>query len=187
MLCTHKTTIFCQFGNLEICPNFANPYLTQFSSISGGNCIRLTVSSFDSQANQSNQSSIQRELLMPSPEVIDLTLSDNDEIQPDPIRSDQRTSTHTQATNRFRTSSSSIPTSGINRTRRILPVIQGTFAAIERGEILSHSNLSSTTLILDKHSSTVSTTSTGLEYLTSILWRPASTHPLITVLSQKSL
>ena len=40
MLCTHKTTIFCQFGNLEICPNFANPYLTQFSSISGGNCIR---------------------------------------------------------------------------------------------------------------------------------------------------
>ena len=49
---------------------------------------------FDSQANQSNQSSIQRELLMPSPEVIDLTLSD-DEIQPDPIRSDQGTSTPT--------------------------------------------------------------------------------------------
>ena len=41
MLCTHKTTIFCQFGNLEICPNFANPYLTQFSSISGGNCVIL--------------------------------------------------------------------------------------------------------------------------------------------------
>ena len=52
------------------------------------------VSSFDSQANQSNQSSIQREVLMPSPEVIDLTLSD-DEIQPDPIRSDQGTSTPT--------------------------------------------------------------------------------------------
>ena len=71
---------------------------------------------------------------MPSAEVIDLTLSDDDEIQSDPIRSDQRTSTYTQATNRFRTSSSSIPTSGINRTRRILPVIQGTFAAIERAE-----------------------------------------------------
>ena len=28
-----------KFGHLEICPNFANPYLTQFSSISGGNCI----------------------------------------------------------------------------------------------------------------------------------------------------
>ena len=42
------------------------------------------VSTFDSQANQTNQSSIQQELLMPSPEVIDLTLSD-DEIQPDPI------------------------------------------------------------------------------------------------------
>ena len=88
------------------------------------------VSSFNSQANQSNQSSIQRELLVPSPEVIDLTLSD-DEIQPDPIRSDQGPPTPTQATNRFRTSSSTPPTSGINRTRRIFPVIQGTFAAIE--------------------------------------------------------
>ena len=67
---------------------------------------------------------------MPSPEVIDLTLSD-DEIQPDPIRSDQGTCTPTQATNRFRTSSSTPPTSGINRTRRILPGIQGSFAAIE--------------------------------------------------------
>ena len=70
---------------------------------------------------------------MPSPEVLDLTLSD-DEIQPDPIRSDQGTSTPTQATNQFRTSSSTPPTSGINRTRRILPVIQGTFAAIEQAE-----------------------------------------------------
>ena len=105
-------------------------YLHQFSTISGGNCIKLTVSSFDSQANKLNQSSIQRELLMPSPEVIDLTLSD-DEIQPDPIQSDQGTSMPTRATNRFRTSSSTTPTSSINRTRRILPVIQGTFAAIE--------------------------------------------------------
>ena len=70
---------------------------------------------------------------MPSPEVIDLTLSD-DEIQPDPIQSDQGTSMPTRATNRFRTSSSTTPTSGINRTWWILPVIQGTFAAIERAE-----------------------------------------------------
>ena len=67
---------------------------------------------------------------MPSPEVINLTLSDN-ETQPHPIRSNQGTSTPTQAANRFRTSSSTPSTSGINRTRRILPVIQGTFAAIE--------------------------------------------------------
>ena len=40
----------------------------------------------------------------------------------------------TRATNRFRTSSSTPPTSGINRTRRILPVIQGTFAAIKQAE-----------------------------------------------------
>ena len=70
---------------------------------------------------------------MPSPEVIDLTLSD-DENQPDPTRSIQDSSTSTQATNRFRTSSLTPPTSGINRTRRILPVIQGTFAAIEQAE-----------------------------------------------------
>ena len=122
----HKTTILCQFG---LFCHSSPPYLNQFSTISGGNCIRLTVSSFDSQANQSNQSSIQRELLMPSPEVIDITLSD-DEI----LRSDQGTSTPTRATNHFRTSSSTFPTSGINRTQRILPVIQGTFAAIERAE-----------------------------------------------------
>ena len=70
---------------------------------------------------------------MPSPEVIDLTLSDNKN-QPDPTRSIQDSSTPTQATNRFRTSSLTDPTSGINRTRRILPVIQGTFAAIEQAE-----------------------------------------------------
>ena len=54
-------------------------------------------------------------------------------------------------------------------------------------KIIFHSNLSSTTLHLDKHSSTVSTTSTGLGYLTSTLWRLASTHPSTTDLSQKSL
>ena len=123
---------------------------------------------------------------MPSPEVIDLTLSD-DEIQPDPIRSDRGPPAPNQATNRFRASSSTPPTSGINRTRRILPFIQGTFAAIERAKIIFHSNLSSTTLHLDKHSSTVFTTSTGLGYLTSTLWRLASTHTSTTVLSQKSL
>ena len=123
---------------------------------------------------------------MPSPEVIDLTLSD-DEIQPDHIRSDQGTSTPTQATNRFRTSSSTPPTSGINRTRRILPVIQVLLQPSNELKIISHSNLSSTTLTLDKHSSTASTTNTGLAYLTSILWRLASTHTLKTDLSQKSL
>ena len=70
---------------------------------------------------------------MPSPEVIDLTLSDN-ETQPDPIQSNQDTPTPTRATNHFRTSSLAPPTSGINRTWQILPVIQGAFAAIERAE-----------------------------------------------------
>ena len=117
--------------------NLSLSSLTHFSinsqPLSVGIVSDLQVSSFDSQASQSNQSSIQRELLMPSPEFIDLTLSDN-EIQPDPIRSDQRPPTPTQASNRFRTSSSTPPTSGINRTQRILPVIQGTIAAIERAE-----------------------------------------------------
>ena len=70
---------------------------------------------------------------MPSPEVIDLTLSD-DEIQPDPIRSDQGTSTPTRANKSVQNKFLNTPTSAINRTRRILPVIQGTFAAIERAE-----------------------------------------------------
>ena len=35
MLCTHKTTILCQFGFLS------PPYLHQFSTISGGNCIKI--------------------------------------------------------------------------------------------------------------------------------------------------
>ena len=54
---------------------------------------------------------------MPSPEVIDFTLSDN-ETQPGPAQSNQGTSMPTQATNHFRTSFSTPPTSGINRTRR---------------------------------------------------------------------
>ena len=70
---------------------------------------------------------------MPSPEAIDLTLSDN-KTQPDPVRSNQDTSMPTRATNHFRTSSSTPHTSGINRTRLILPVIQGTFDAIEQAE-----------------------------------------------------
>ena len=52
---------------------------------------------------------------MPSPEVIDLALSD-DEIQPDPIQSDQGPPAPHQATHQFRTSSLTPPTSGINRT-----------------------------------------------------------------------
>ena len=70
---------------------------------------------------------------MPSPEVIDLTPPDN-EIQPHPIQSNQDTSMPTRATNRFRTSSLTPPTSSMNRTWQILPVIQGTFAAIKRAE-----------------------------------------------------
>ena len=89
VLCMHNTTTS---ANLDYCHKLTNTYLHQFSSISGGNCIRLTVSSFDSQGNQSNQRSIQRELLMPSSEVIDLTLSD-DKTQPDLVRSNQDTST----------------------------------------------------------------------------------------------
>ena len=123
---------------------------------------------------------------MPSPEVINLTLSD-DEIQPDPIRSDQATSMTTRATNRFRTSSSAPLTSGINRTQRILPVIQGTFAAIERAEnylplqpFFNNTHFGQTLIncIHNQHMIGIPD-----EYLL----RPASTHTLKTVLSQKSL
>ena len=49
MLCTHKTASSASLV-LEICPNFANPYLTQFSSISGGNCIKDSCSSSTSHS-----------------------------------------------------------------------------------------------------------------------------------------
>ena len=121
----HNTTTS---ASLDYCHKLTNPYLHQFSSISGGNCIRLTVSLFDSQANQSNQSSIQRELLMSSPEVINLTLSDA-ETQPFPIRSNQDTSTPTQATNWFRTISLTPPRPVSTELEELEP-----FAAIERAE-----------------------------------------------------
>ena len=40
MLCTHKTTILCQFG-LIICHSPTYSFLHQFSTIFGGNCINL--------------------------------------------------------------------------------------------------------------------------------------------------
>ena len=122
---------------------------------------------------------------MPSPEVIDLTLSE-DETQPDPIRSNQDTSMPTRATNHFRTSSMTPPCLVSTELGEFFQSFKVPLQPSNELKIISHSNLSSTTLILDYHSSTVSTTNTGMVYLTSPLWRPASTHTLKTVLSQKS-
>ena len=123
---------------------------------------------------------------MPLPEVINLTLSD-DEIQPDPIRSDQGPPMPTQATNR----SEQVPSHPSHLASTELEGFFQSFKVLLQPsnelKIIFHSNLSSTTLHLHKHSSTVSTTSTGLGYLTSTLWRLAATHPSTTVLSQKSL
>ena len=123
---------------------------------------------------------------MPSPEVIDLTLSD-DEIQPDPIQSDQGTSTLPEQ----QIGSKQVPQHPPHLASTELEEFFQSFKVLlqpsNKPKIISHSNLSSTALTLDKHSSTASTTNTGLAYLTSILWRPASTHTLKTVLSQKSL
>ena len=125
---------------------------------------------------------------MPSPEVIDLTLSD-DEIQPDPIRSDQGP----LRIPKQQIGSEQVPQ---HLPHLALTELEGFFQSFKvhlqpsnELKIIFHSNLPSTTLLLDKHSSTVSTTSTGLGYLTSILMRLASTqtHPLTTVLSQTSL
>ena len=119
---------------------------------------------------------------MPSPEVIDLTLSD-DEIQPDPTQSDQGPPTPTQAEQvlQYLPHLASTELEGFFQSFKVL------LQPSKELKIIFHSNLSSTTLHLDKHSSTVSTTNTGLGYLTSTLWRLASTHPSTTVFSQKSL
>ena len=153
------------------------PYLHQFSTISGGNCIRLTVSSLDSQANQSNQSFIQRELLMPSPEVIDLTLSD-DETQPDQIKEPLCLPEQQIVSEQV---PRHLPHPVSTELGEFFQSFKVLLQPLNELKIISHSNLSSTTLILDKHSSTASTTNTGLVYLTSTLWRPASTHTLKTV------
>ena len=123
---------------------------------------------------------------MPSPEVIDLTLSD-DEIQPDPIQSDQGTSMPTQATNHSEQVPQHLPHLASTELEEFFQSFRVYLQPSTELKIISHSNLSSTTLTLDKHSSTASTTNTGLAYLTSILWRLASTHTLKMVLSQKSL
>ena len=98
---------------------------------------------------------------MPSPEVIDLTLSD-DEIQPDPIRSDQGP----LRLPKQQIGSEQVPP---HLSHLASTELEGFFQSFKvllqpsnELKIIFHSNLSSTTLHLDKHSSTVSTTSTGL-------------------------
>ena len=137
MLCTHKTTSSASLV-LKFVLKFNNSYLNQFSSISGGNCIKTPLRLPEQQigSEQVNQQ-------LPRP-------------------------VSTELGEFFQ--SFKVPLQPSNELK-----------------IMSHSNLSSTTLILDKHSSTVSTTNTGLVYLTRTLWRPASTHTLKTVLSQKNL
>ena len=78
---------------------------------------------------------------MPSPEVIDLTLSD-DEIQPDPIRTDQGTSTPTRATNRFRTSSSTPPHPASTELGEFFQSFKVLLQPSNELKIISHSNLS---------------------------------------------
>ena len=126
---------------------------------------------------------------MPSPQVIDLTLSDDDEIQPDPIQFDQINEPLRIPKQQIGSGQVLQPSPRPESTE--LGEFSQSFKVLSQPsneqKIISHSNLSSTTLPLDKPSSTVSTTSTGLGYLTSILWRLASTQPLTTDLSQKSL
>ena len=99
---------------------------------------------------------------MPSPEVIDLTISD-DEIQPDPIRSDQ----DPLRLPKLQIGSEQVPS---HLSHLASTELEGFFQSFKvllqpsnELKIIFHSNLSSTTLHLDKHSSTVSTTSTGLD------------------------
>ena len=86
----------------------------------------------------------------------------------------------TRATNQFRTSSSTPPHPASIELEEFFQSFKVLLQPSNELKIISHSNLSSTTLTLDKHSSTASTTNTGLVYLRSTLWRPASTHTLKT-------
>ena len=95
MLCTHKTTILCQFGLFchkltTISPPILSNFWWELYQINKSHCSTPKLTS-------RIKSSIQRELLIQ---------------------------------NKFLNT----PTSGFKRTRRIVPVIQGTFAAIEQAE-----------------------------------------------------
>ena len=123
---------------------------------------------------------------MPLPEVIDLTLSD-DETQPDPIQSNKTPLRLPEQ----QITSEQVPWHPPHQASTELGEFFKSFKVLLQPsnelKITSHSILSSTTPILDKHSSIASTTNAGLVYLTNTLLRPASTHTLKTVLSQKSL
>ena len=123
---------------------------------------------------------------MPSPEVIDLTLSD-DEIQPDPIQSIKEPLCLPKQQIGSEQVPQHLPHLALTEVTGFFQSFKVLLQPSNELKIISHSNLSSTTLTLDKHSSTASTTNTGLAYLASILWRLASTHTLTTDLSQKSL
>ena len=113
-------------------------------------------------------------------------------LMPDPIQSNQGTSTPTRATNRFRTSSSTPPPPPPHPVSTELGEFFQSFKVLLQPsnelKIISHSNLSSATLILDKHSSTAFTTNfishSNLSSTTLILDKHSST---ASVLSQKSL
>ena len=161
----HKTTVLCQFGLFRhklttISPSILNHFWWELYQINKSHRSTPKLTSRIKALFNEN-------FLMPSPEVIDLTLSD-DEIQPDPIQSDQGTSTPTQATNRFRTSSSANPHPASTELEEFFQSFKVLLQPSNELKIISHSNLSSTTLTLDKHSSTASTTKTGLAYLRSI-------------------
>ena len=84
---------------------------------------------------------------MPSPEVIDLTLSD-DKTQPDPVQSNQGTSTPTGTTNCFRTSSLTPPPHPVStELGEFFQSFKVPLQPSNELKIISHSNLSSTTLI----------------------------------------
>ena len=65
-----QNSILCQFGNSAICPNFANPYLTQFSSVSGGNCIKDPTSLEDYLGGQIVQSDDGKKAWLGQPTII---------------------------------------------------------------------------------------------------------------------
>ena len=183
MFCTHKTTILCQLGLLSpayqpISPSILNHFWWELYQINKFH--RLTpklTCQIKALFNENFCCHHQKSLISPS-----LTTKPNlilfDQIKA-PLRLPEQQIISEQVPRHPQ-----CPVS--TELGRFFQSFKVPLQPSNELKIISHSNLSSTTLILDKHSSTVSTINTGMVYLTSTLWRPASTHTLKTVLSQKN-
>ena len=175
MLCTHKTTILCQFGLFchqltTISPPILNHFWWELYQINKSHCSTPKLTSrikalFNENFSCHHQKSSISLSLTTKSNLIPFNQIKEPLCLPEQQIGSEQVPQHS-------------PHSASTELGEFFQSFEVLLQPSNELKIISHSNLSSTTLTLDKHSSTASTTNTGLVYLTSTLWRPASTHTL---------